>query len=161
SRAWASASGSPGGTRSAASPSVSRNTGRSLTTDGVPQAAASSGGRPYPSAREGITSATAPAYRASRSRRSAPAPRPRTPRPPRQRAQPGQVVPQALVGGVVAPALGEREVVHREHQRHAPPHRERRRSGRPGHVDPTRQGALQPGPSGERRRQMAQPPAPP
>ena len=46
-------SASPGATRSAPSPSVSANTGRSLTTLGVPSAAASTGGRPKPSSHEG------------------------------------------------------------------------------------------------------------
>ncbi len=55
SSARASAEASPTGTRSAASPSVSRKTGRSLTTEGTPKVAASTGGKPNPSSREGCT----------------------------------------------------------------------------------------------------------
>ena len=49
----------------AASPSVSRSTGRSLTTTGVPAASDSSGVNPNPSRCEGSTVARAPAYSAA------------------------------------------------------------------------------------------------
>ena len=55
---------SRGGKKSAASPSVSRCAGMSLSTTGAPQAAASTAGSPKPSASDGETNAAAPAVEA-------------------------------------------------------------------------------------------------
>ena len=51
---------SVGSQNTAPSPATSRRTGRSEATTGVPQAMASSTGRPNPSPREGNTNASAP-----------------------------------------------------------------------------------------------------